>query len=91
MPLKDYFKFFTVDPMEKSNYSIIFKEKRPDIDDHINSKELRGWLKAGDKGYKVLTSLSKEKLESFIIEELKIAKDDFQIVTHNEFWAIGRW
>ena len=62
-----------------------------DIDDHINRKELRGWLKAGDKGYKVLTSLSKEKLENFIVEELKIAKDKFQIVTHNEFWPIGRW
>ena len=87
MPLKDYFKFFTVEPLEKSNYSIIFKKERPDIDVHINSKELRGWLKAGDKGYKILTTLSKEKLEKFIIEELKIDKTDFQIIApHENAW-----
>lgn len=85
MPLKDYFKFLSMNGSDYIDYLVIFMKERPEINNYVNLKKAGKWAKYGDKGYRLLCPLSKEKLENFIIEDLKIDKGDIQIVRTNEF------
>lgn len=85
MALKDYFKFFSMEGMDKIDYLVIFKHERPEINNYINLKKAGNWIKYGDTGYRIVCTLPKDKFENFIIEELNITKDDFQIMRTSEF------
>ena len=85
MSIKDYFKFLSMEGIEKIDYIVFFKNDRPEINNYENLKKAGNWNKYGEKSYRILCNLSKDEFENFIIEEIKINKDDFQVIRTAEF------
>ncbi len=82
MPIKDYFKFFTSGfGGDEIDYIVTFKVDKPEIDKYPKLLKIGNWSEYGDRGYRLLCSLSKENFINIISSETGIDKSNIEVMS----------